>query len=62
MTRHLLKISDFTKEESEKIINKAIEIKAKMEKYSTILKNKTLLILFEKPSLRTRISFERGME
>ncbi len=62
MTRHLLKISDFTKEESEKIINKAIEIKANMEKYSTILKNKTLLMLFEKPSLRTRISFETGME
>lgn len=62
MTRHLLKISDFTKEESEKIINKAIEIKANMEKYSNILKNKTLLMLFEKPSLRTRISFETGME
>lgn len=62
MTRHLLKISDFTKEESEKIIHKAIEIKANMEKYSTILKNKTLLMLFEKPSLRTRISFETGME
>lgn len=62
MTRHLLKISDFTKEESEKIINKAIEIKANMEKYNTILKNKTLLMLFEKPSLRTRISFETGME
>lgn len=62
MTRHLLKISDFTKVESEKIINKAIEIKANMEKYSTILKNKTLLMLFEKPSLRTRISFETGME
>lgn len=62
MIRHLLKISDFTKEESEKIINKAIEIKANMEKYSTILKNKTLLMLFEKPSLRTRISFETGME
>lgn len=62
MTRHLLKISDFTKVESEKIINKAIEIKANMEKYSNILKNKTLLMLFEKPSLRTRISFETGME
>ncbi len=62
MTRHLLKISDLTKEESEKIINKAIEIKANMENYSTILKNKTLLMLFEKPSLRTRISFETGME
>jgi ornithine carbamoyltransferase len=61
MVKHLLKISDFNKEESEKIINKSIEIKAKIEKYSALLKNETLLMLFEKPSLRTRISFETGM-
>ncbi len=61
MIRHLLKISDFTKEECEKIIEKSIEIKANPEKYSESLKNKTLLMIFEKPSLRTRVSFETGM-
>ncbi|MHA1671715.1 MAG: ornithine carbamoyltransferase [Promethearchaeota archaeon] len=61
MVRHLLKISDLSKEECERIITKAIEIKADKEKYSTALKNETLLMLFEKPSLRTRISFETGM-
>jgi len=61
MVRHLLKISDFTKEECIKIIDKSIEIKANMEHYITSLKNETLLMLFEKPSLRTRISFETGM-
>jgi len=62
MVRHLLKISDFSKEECEKVINKAIEIKKNPEIFNTSLKDETLLMLFEKPSLRTRISFETGMQ
>ena len=61
MIRHLTKISDFTKEECEKIIEKSVEIKANMAKYHDTLKNKVLLMIFEKPSLRTRVSFETGM-
>ncbi|TFF89884.1 MAG: ornithine carbamoyltransferase, partial [Promethearchaeota archaeon] len=62
MTRHLLKITDLTKEECLKIIDKSIEIKNNMDKYSSELKNKTMLMIFEKPSLRTRVSFETGLE
>jgi ornithine carbamoyltransferase len=62
MVRHLTKISDFTKAECEKTIDKAIEIKANPEKFSSFLKGETLLMLFEKPSLRTRVSFETGMQ
>jgi ornithine carbamoyltransferase len=62
MVRHLLKISDLTKEESKKIIDKAIEIKKNPKKYKDSLEGETLLMLFEKPSLRTRISFETGMQ
>ena len=62
MARHLLKISDFTKIECEKVIDKAIDIKRKPDNYGTSLKGETLLMLFEKPSLRTRISFETGMQ
>ena len=62
MVRHLLKISDFTKAEIEKIIDKAIEIKANPEEFNSELKGETLLMIFEKPSLRTRISFEVGMQ
>ncbi len=61
MVRHLTKISDLSKEECKKIINKAIEIKANPEVFSDFLKRETLLMLFEKPSLRTRVSFETGM-
>ncbi|MHA1916360.1 MAG: ornithine carbamoyltransferase, partial [Promethearchaeota archaeon] len=61
MVRHLTKISDLTKAECETIISKAIEIKANPGKFSDGLKGETLLMLFEKPSLRTRVSFETGM-
>ncbi len=62
MVRHLLKVSDFSKEECEKVINKSIEIKKNPKNYSSTLEGETLLMLFEKPSLRTRISFETGMQ
>jgi len=61
MARNLLKVSDFSKEEIQKIIDTAIDIKKNPENYNTKLKDKTLLMLFEKPSLRTRVSFETGM-
>jgi len=62
MVRHLTKISDFSKAECEKIIDKAIEIKKTPDKFDNTLKGETLLMVFEKPSLRTRISFEVGMQ
>jgi len=61
MVRHLLKISDLSKAEIEKIINKASEIKNKPQIFNSTLEGETLLMIFEKPSLRTRISFEVGM-
>jgi ornithine carbamoyltransferase len=62
MLRHLLKVSDFSKEECESVISKSIEIKRDPKKFVLSLEGETLLMLFEKPSLRTRISFETGMQ
>lgn len=62
MVRHLVKISDFSKAEIEKIIKKAIEIKRNPQDFRSSLKGETLLMIFEKPSLRTRVSFEVGMQ
>lgn len=62
MVRHLLKVSDLSRSECELIINKAIDIKKNPNKYYKSLEHETLLMLFEKPSLRTRISFETGMQ
>ncbi|MFX1371835.1 MAG: ornithine carbamoyltransferase [Promethearchaeota archaeon] len=62
MVRHLLKVSDFSKNECEKVIDKAIELKKNSKKFNSTLQGETLLMFFEKPSLRTRISFETGMQ
>jgi ornithine carbamoyltransferase len=43
------------------LISHAAKIKKSPEKYFDALKNKTMLMIFEKPSLRTRVSFEAGM-
>ncbi|MFX1456757.1 MAG: ornithine carbamoyltransferase [Promethearchaeota archaeon] len=62
MVRNLLKVSDFSRVECENVIDKAIEIKRNPKKFKSSLEGETLLMLFEKPSLRTRISFETGMQ
>jgi ornithine carbamoyltransferase len=53
--RHFLSVTDVTPAEFQSLINDAIKLKGK---WFNTLKNKTLAILFEKPSLRTRVSFE----
>ncbi|MFH1455908.1 MAG: ornithine carbamoyltransferase [archaeon] len=59
--KHLICLKDISKEEILQLVNKAVNIKRNPSDYSTILKDKTLLMIFEKPSLRTRVSFETGM-
>jgi len=59
--KHLLKLSDWTNQEILDCIDLAIEVKADPAKYGKKLSQKTMLMFFEKPSLRTRLSFEVGM-
>ena len=42
------------------LLDKALEYKS--GKKSNILSNKTVVLLFEKPSLRTKLSFWRGIK
>ncbi len=58
---HLLKLRDWTSKEVLGTIDSGIEIKARPENYADRMVRKTLLMFFEKPSLRTRLSFEVGM-
>ena len=63
MYKHLLKLSDLNKEEITDILNLADQLK--YEKRNGIqhhlLQGKTLGMIFEKSSTRTRVSFEAGM-
>lgn len=61
--KDFLKISDFTKEQLTDLIQFAIELKTmqKLGKPHRYLEGKTLAMIFEKASTRTRVSFETGM-
>ena len=59
--RHVTKISSLTRAEVAGVLRLALDMKARPEDYHDALKRKTLLMLFEKPSLRTRVSLEAGM-
>lgn len=59
--RHILTATSLSAEEFRKTLELGFDIKKNPQKYSEVLKQKTLLMLFEKPSLRTRVSFETGM-
>ena len=58
--KHFLNFDNFSKEELSKIIDRAIEIKSKSES-SNIFEKKTLGLIFQKHSTRTRVSFEVAM-
>lgn len=59
--KDLLDMSDLSKEEIEKIINLAIELKAEGKNHlRNDLAGKTVGLVFNKPSTRTRVSFEVG--
>ena len=60
MIKNLIKISDCESNDLLNIINLGIEFKN--SKKSTILSNKTAILLFDKPSLRTKLSFIAGVQ
>jgi len=62
-TKNFLTLGELDKKEILKIIDLGIKLKEDFKKgiCSPVLKNKTLAMIFEKPSTRTRVSFETGM-
>ncbi|HYU33469.1 MAG TPA: ornithine carbamoyltransferase [Thermoanaerobaculia bacterium] len=60
-TRHLISIHDLSRAEVAGLFRLAAEVKAEPEKFHNHLHRKTLGMIFEKSSTRTRVSFEVGM-
>lgn len=60
---HLLSIRDLTREDVLRLFRLAAELKARQKAgdRAAPLAGKTLALVFEKPSLRTRVTFEVGM-
>jgi ornithine carbamoyltransferase len=59
--RDFLSMRDLTREDILDIFDRALRMKADPLKFSTALRGQTLAMIFEKPSLRTRVSFDVGI-
>ena len=61
--KHYLQFSDFTADEYEYLLTRAALIKKKFKGYEKhhTLSDRTMAMIFEKASTRTRVSFEAGM-
>ena len=63
MTKHFIDFDDYSYQALQKIIDSAIALKNEHKSgiVNDSLKNKTLAMIFDKSSTRTRVSFETGM-
>ena len=59
--KDFLSIRDFTPQEIKHLLDLAMRVKLHPEHYTESLKGKTLALIFEKPSLRTRVTFDVGI-
>ncbi len=61
-TKDLLTLDELSPKEFAGLIDDSIKLKKQLKKGNKqVLKNKTLTMIFQKPSTRTRVSFETGM-
>jgi ornithine carbamoyltransferase len=58
---NLLSLADWTRDQIERVVRRALALRRDRRGHEATLAGKTLLMLFEKPSLRTRVSFEVAM-
>ncbi len=58
---HFLSVADWSASQIETTIALALKVKKNPKEYSQALAQKTLMMFFQKPSLRTRTSFEVAM-
>jgi ornithine carbamoyltransferase len=61
MKKDVLKMSDLSKSEIETLLNRAVALKAGKDANACPLIGKNIGLFFEKPSTRTRLSFEAGI-
>ena len=62
MNKDFVSIRDFSPPEIEYLLLLGRQVKAHPHVYTETLKGKTLAMIFEKPSLRTRVSFDVGIQ
>jgi ornithine carbamoyltransferase len=60
--KDFLTLKDWSTEDLKALLDLAAEIKKNPAAFSSALNHKTLVMMFEKPSLRTRVSFDVGIQ
>ncbi len=61
MNKDLITISDLTRDDIKQLLELAVEVKKDIRAYKYELSDKVLGLVFQKPSARTRVSFQVGM-
>lgn len=61
MKKDFLSINDITREDFQTLMNTAAKIKADIPAYYDVFKGRSVVMIFDKPSLRTRVTFEVAM-
>ncbi|UCC28146.1 MAG: ornithine carbamoyltransferase [Candidatus Bathyarchaeota archaeon] len=61
MTMHLITLKEWSPAEIEEVIDNSVEIKRSPNQFKTALEEKSLAMIFQKTSTRTRVSFEVAM-
>ena len=61
-TQHLLRDTDLSGDELRSLLKLAADVKASPAEYAHVLEGRYASMLFEKPSLRTRVTFELAMK
>ena len=62
ISKDLLTGAEWTPSDVRDLLQRTAEIKAKPARYASTLRGKHIALIFEKPSLRTRVTFEVGIQ
>ena len=61
MARDFLSVDDLTPAELAALLDLSAEVKASPERFADRLRGRSVALIFEKPSTRTRVSFDVGI-
>lgn len=61
LATHILNLKNWSAQQIEDVINRSIEVKSNPKRFRTLLQEKSLAMIFQKTSTRTRVSFEAAM-
>jgi len=62
IAKDLLTGAEWSPADTRELLERTAEIKARPSRYASVLRNKHVALIFEKPSLRTRVTFEVGIQ